>query len=215
MKQTIHWKRHKGYSAVPGIFLYQPYVKIKKRYWVISHVCIVKLGSIYDLQIYSCSYFESSSLQATMVKATEILKDLDYTGVDLDYKVYSIPTVCRTTHPIIGWKKAVIGQEHTPVIVKLRVPKKTFCNLTDYKCRAQKAEILGVYDLDLNPLSDQNTTIYSIYGLQHNFFDETEIHLKYRVGDTLVVDNFDFTNEVCSEGIHFFRSPILAIGYQY
>lgn len=208
---TIYWERS---NPLPSLAVYTPYIKIDGQFWQIERTGISIVGFTYILYIAGALYLESTSLSAAMIKATEILRDLDFVNVTFKPKTLQISfSMCRTSHPIIGWKKAFSSDfEHHNVIVKLRVPEGTDCHLTEYKCRAQKAEILGVYDLDLNPL-DPKTTIYSIYRSMHSYCVES--HSNYQVGDTLVVDDFYYGHEICSTGIHFFRSPLLAIEYNY
>lgn len=207
---TIYWKTLNPFS----FRFYIPYVKIIGQSWQIDGVRISKFGHKYFLYIAEIKYLESTSLSAVMIKATEILKDLSFKTSDLTF--YPTSNLCQINHPIIGWKKAFSNSWGNEIIVNLRVPEGTDCHLTKYKCRAQKAEILGVYDLNLNPL-DPETPIYSIYRARHIPFPyekETSVtHSKYQVGDTLVVDDFCYIHAICSTGIHFFRSPLLAIKY--
>jgi uncharacterized protein YjbI with pentapeptide repeats len=87
----------------------------------------------------------------------------------------------------IGWKKCINA------IVKLKIPAKAkrTSNIINRKCRAEFVKVLGIWDLQGNPLE-------SASGM-HN------INFIYRVGETIYPDRYDgdWTND-CSNGIHFF-----------
>lgn len=213
--QTIYWKK---LYPLPSLVVYTPYIKIMGQLWQIDNVGISStVEHTYLLHINGVLYLESTSLSKTMIKATEILRDLNFMDNRrdiFDLNLRPVSSMCRTNHPIIGWKKAFSTVwSNTTVIVKLRIPEGTHCYLTEYKCRAQKAEILGVYDLNLNPL-DQKILIHSIYRAKQQC-EESLTHCKYQVGDTLVVDDFNYGYVTCFTGIHFFRSPLLAREYNY
>lgn len=104
---------------------------------------------------------------------------------------------------IIGWKKASADDE-TPIIVKLLIPADAQrSNSTGRKCRASKARILDLQDLDGDSLPPDTTA--------HSQYDRS---FPYRKGETVHVEDFDTNrwNE-CAPGIHFFITRIEAVEY--
>ena len=104
---------------------------------------------------------------------------------------------------IIGWKKALTDDD-TPVIVKLLIPADAQrSNSTGRKCRASKARILDLQNMQGDSLPP-DTTAHSRY--------DSSFH--YRKGETVNVENFDTNrwNE-CTPGIHFFITRIEAVEY--
>ena len=89
--------------------------------------------------------------------------------------------------------------------MKLQIPEDAKrSSATGYKCRCDKAKVLGFYDMDGNAvLSD--TEVVSNY--DRNF--------KYRIGEIVSVSDFedDRFNE-CAPGIHFFADQQYAINYR-
>ena len=103
---------------------------------------------------------------------------------------------------VIGWKKAP-AQDGTQVIVKLLIPTDAQrSNSTGRKCRASKAKVLDIQDMNGNSLNDT---------IAHSSHDEG---FTYKVGETVQVDDFDTNrwNE-CAPGIHFFITRIEAVNY--
>ena len=103
---------------------------------------------------------------------------------------------------VIGWKKA-LAEDDSQIIVKLLIPTDAQrSNSTGRKCRASKAEVLDIQDMDGNSLKD---------GIAHSSYDEDFV---YKVGETVQVDDFDTNrwNE-CAPGIHFFITRIEAVTY--
>jgi hypothetical protein len=222
---NIYWKSCNPY-VFKEITTYFPYVTIKGYEYEIFQARITKAGvtsTKYSLWFGGELYFEGT-LSAAMVKGTELIQDLNFIGYG--DTLQPEPTLCKIDHPIIGWKQALYDAVLRPAIVKIRIPEGTYCNLTDYKCRAQTAEVIGVYEFqyaygltsskwDLIPL-DNEVSIYSIYRNEnlHQSDPHRLDHWNYHVGDTLTVDNFLFNNDECAPGIHFFRSPIAALKYR-
>ena len=104
---------------------------------------------------------------------------------------------------IIGWKKALTDDD-TPVIVKLLIPADAQrSNSTGRKCRASKARILDLQNMQGDSLPP-DTTAHSRY--------DSSFH--YRKGETVTVEDFDPDrwNE-CAPGIHFFITRIEAVEY--
>ena len=109
---------------------------------------------------------------------------------------------------IIGWKKAYVADmPPTPVIVKLLIPSDAKrSNSTGRKCRANKARILDLQDLQDRQGNSlpPDTTAYSSFNPDFT----------YRKGETVSVEDFDTDrwNE-CAPGIHFFITRIEAVNY--
>jgi len=88
-------------------------------------------------------------------------------------------------------------------IVKLLIPEDALrSSATSYKCRASKALVLEIQELD-----GTKSDIISICSSYDNSF-------VYEVGKTVEVDDFD-TNRFneCSTGIHFFINREMAVQY--
>ena len=103
---------------------------------------------------------------------------------------------------VIGWKKA-LAEDGTQIIVKLLIPTDAQrSNSTGRKCRASKARVLDIQDMNGNSLNDT---------IAHSSHDEG---FTYKVGETVQVDDFDTNrwNE-CAPGIHFFITRIEAVNY--
>ena len=98
---------------------------------------------------------------------------------------------------IIGYKKTFVRtvDYHATVIVKLLIPAKAK-RLNGYsnKCRAEYAKVLEIYALD-GKISKYRTGQSSY---RNDFF-----YVKNRI---VRADAFDESREVCSNGIHFFRT---------
>ena len=109
---------------------------------------------------------------------------------------------------IIGWKKAYVADmPPTPVIVKLLIPSDAKrSNSTGRKCRANKARILDLQDLQDRQGNSlpPDTTAYSSF----------DPDFTYKKGETVHVEDFDTNrwNE-CAPGIHFFITRIEAVNY--
>ena len=113
---------------------------------------------------------------------------------------------CPCEGEFIAWKKCrTHGEENSECIVKLLIPADAKrSSATTEKCRADKAIVLEIQDLDGNKI-DRNA--YSIYEGAQNF--------EYKVGETVTPrEPFDEDrwNE-CSSGIHFFIDRRAAVDY--
>lgn len=104
---------------------------------------------------------------------------------------------------IIGYKKAYVkNKDYIKVIVKLLIPAKAK-RLNGYsnKCRAEYAKVLEIYNVDGE---------ISKYRTGQSAYDEDTFYVKNRI---VKADSFDESREVCSNGIHFFRTFKEAAGY--
>ena len=107
------------------------------------------------------------------------------------------PLQCPEEGAYIAYKKA------GGLIVKLEITEDALrSSATSRKCRASKALVLSITDLDGNPAGDQVCSDYD-----KNFV--------YKVGKTVEVLDFDVNrwNE-CSSGIHHFITRAEAVKYQ-
>lgn len=113
---------------------------------------------------------------------------------------------CPCEGEFIAWKKCrTHGEDNSECIVKLLIPADAKrSSATTEKCRADKAIVLEIQDLDGNKI-DRNA--YSTYEGAQNF--------EYKVGETVTPrEPFDEDrwNE-CSSGIHFFIDRRAAVEY--
>lgn len=139
------------------------------------------------------------------------LSHADLRGADLRHANHVKLSIAKTSilpdeGDIIGWKKAWTDNEMppTPVIVKLIIPSDAQrSNATGRKCRASKARVLDLQDMQGNSLPP-DTTAYSSY----------DADFTYKKGETVHVEDFDTNrwNE-CAPGIHFFITRIEAAEY--
>ena len=141
------------------------------------------------------------------------LSEADLSGANLSganlWCAKNIPalTIAKTSiipdeGDVIGWKKA-LAEDGTQIIVKLLIPTDAQrSNSTGRKCRASKAKVLDIQDMNGNSL--KNTIAYSIH----------DVDFTYKVGETVQVDDFDTNRwDECAPGIHFFITRIEAVTY--
>ena len=107
------------------------------------------------------------------------------------------PFQCPEKGSYTAYKKA------NGLIVELEIPADALrSSATSRKCRASKATVLSITDIEGNPAGDSVASDYD-----PNFV--------YRVGETVSVDNFDANrwNE-CAPGIHHFITRGEAVKYE-
>jgi uncharacterized protein YjbI with pentapeptide repeats len=149
-----------------------------------------------------CSFVDLTFVNCTFEKA--IFQDCDMKNVhfydcDLDMCSFigcvrlNIPSIVPDSGSFIGWKQASDSKNNV-VIIKLLIPSDAKrSNSNGRKCRANKAYVLEIQNLD--GTKSNETTAYSIF--RHSF--------KYRIGELVEVSDFDENRFVeCSTGIHFF-----------
>ena len=131
------------------------------------------------------------------------LCDADLRGAkNIDSITWSIytafyPLQCPEKGAYIAYKKA------HGLIVELEIPADAMrSSATSRKCRASKARVVSITDVDGNPSGDSVVSNYD-----SNFV--------YRVGETVEVPNFDTNrwNE-CAPGIHHFITRAEAAQYE-
>ena len=134
------------------------------------------------------------------------LRDADLRGANLSELTVAQTSILPDEGDIIGWKKA-LALDGAPIIVKLLIPSDAKrSNSTGRKCRANKARILDLQDLQDRQGNSlpPDTTAYSSF----------DPDFTYKKGETVHVEDFDTNrwNE-CAPGIHFFITRIEAVEY--
>ncbi len=163
-----------------------------------------------DVSLYYAN-FHNAQLMYTDINHSRINDDTCLCGLRL-HKVKNmpyVPMVCPEEGEFIGWKACDYGysdfHKSQTVIVKLRIPADAKrSSALGRKCRASKAEVLAVYDLDGNELDPAITP--------HSFFND---NFMYHVG-AIVEPTVPFEEnrwEECAPGIHFFINRREAIEY--
>ena len=130
------------------------------------------------------------------------LRDADLRGASMDQMIWDIHTVfyplqCPDSGSYIGYKKA------SGLVVELEIPADARrSSATSRKCRASKAKVLSITDINGNPAGGQVKSNYD-----PNFV--------YAIGETVEVTDFDDNrwNE-CSTGIHHFITRAEAVIYE-
>lgn len=135
------------------------------------------------------------------------LRDANLSGANLceasiDQMMWNIYTVfyplqCPESGSYIGYKKA------SGLVVELEIPADARrSSATSRKCRASKAKVLSITDINGNPAGGQVKSNYD-----PNFV--------YTIGETVEVSDFDDDrwNE-CSTGIHHFITRAEAVIYE-
>ena len=126
--------------------------------------------------------------------------DLCEASIDqMMWKIYTVfyPLQCPESGSYIGYKKA------SGLVVELEIPADARrSSATSRKCRASKAKVLSITDINGNPAGGQVKSNYD-----PNFV--------YAIGETVEVTDFDDNrwNE-CSTGIHHFITRAEAVIYE-
>ena len=130
------------------------------------------------------------------------LRNANLSGASMDQMIWDIHTVfyplqCPDSGSYIGYKKA------SGLVVELEIPADARrSSATSRKCRASKAKVLSITDINGNPAGGQVKSNYD-----PNFV--------YAIGETVEVTDFDDNrwNE-CSTGIHHFITRAEAVIYE-
>ena len=154
-------------------------------------------------------------LRGTMLCGADLrgadLRGADFSGADLrGVRLYGadlreaksipfIPMACPEIGSYIAFKKA------SGHIVVLEIPEDALrSSATTRKCRASKARVLRIENLD--------GSISHVQAVR-SYYDSTFI---YKVGETVEVKNFDTNRwDECSTGIHHFMNRQEAVEYSY
>lgn len=126
----------------------------------------------------------------------------DLRCASMDQMIWNIhtafyPLQCPDSGSYIGYKKA------SGLVVELEIPADARrSSATSRKCRASKAKVLSITDINGNPGGDQ---------VRSNF----DPNFVYAIGETVEVTDFDDNrwNE-CSTGIHHFITRAEAVIYK-
>lgn len=158
------------------------------------------------------------------------LREADIHWADLDRAMLAdqeimnsiLPICCPEEGSFIGWKKALISITQDdfcvriPVIVKLRIPNGAKrSSATGRKCRCSEAKVLDIQDVVFSYTSSSDAPDgHSIAGVVQEAFSSYNTDFKYKIGETVRVEDFDENrwNE-CSTGIHFFITRQEAVDY--
>ena len=153
-------------------------------------------ADMYDADLSNANLRHSDSRGTNLRKAN--LRDAD--GADL---ITARASILPDEGDIIGWEKAWIDG-NTPAIVKLIIPADAQrSNGRGRKCRASKAKVLDLQDLDGHSLPP-DTTAYNVH----------DPGFTYRKGGTVYAEDFDPDRLTeYAPGIHFFITRIEAISY--
>ena len=130
------------------------------------------------------------------------LSNANLSCASMDQMIWDIhtafyPLQCPDSGSYIGWKKA------SGLVVELEIPADARrSSATSRKCRASKAKVLSITDINGNPGGDQ---------VRSNF----DPNFVYAIGETVEVSDFDDDrwNE-CSTGIHHFITRAEAVIYE-
>lgn len=149
----------------------------------------------------SCADLSGADLSNADLRDAD-LSNADLCGASIDQMMWNIYTVfyplqCPESGSYIGYKKA------SGLVVELEIPADARrSSATSRKCRASKAKVLSITDINGNPAGGQVKSNYD-----PNFV--------YTIGETVEVSDFDDDrwNE-CSTGIHHFITRAEAVIYE-
>ena len=153
-----------------------------------------------------CANLSDANLRGANLSDADLrganLSDANLCGASIDQMMWNIYTVfyplqCPESGSYIGYKKA------SGLVVELEIPADARrSSATSRKCRASKAKVLSITDINGNPGGDQ---------VRSNF----DPNFVYAIGETVEVTDFDDNrwNE-CSTGIHHFITRAEAVIYE-
>ncbi len=149
----------------------------------------------------SCADLSCANLRGADLSCAD-LSCANLRGASMDQMIWDIHTVfyplqCPDSGSYIGYKKA------SGLVVELEIPADARrSSATSRKCRASKAKVLSITDINGNPAGGQVKSNYD-----PNFV--------YAIGETVEVTDFDDNrwNE-CSTGIHHFITRAEAVIYE-
>ena len=153
-----------------------------------------------------CADLRNADLRCADLRGANLrnadLCDADLRCASMDQMIWNIhtafyPLQCPDSGSYIGYKKA------SGLVVELEIPADARrSSATSRKCRASKAKVLSITDIDGNPGYDQVSSDY-------------DSGFVYALGETVEVTDFDDNrwNE-CSTGIHHFITRAEAVIYE-
>ena len=159
----------------------------------------------------SCANLRGADLSGADLRGADLsgadlscanLRGADLSGASMDQMIWDIHTVfyplqCPDSGSYIGYKKA------SGLVVELEIPADARrSSATSRKCRASKAKVLSITDINGNPAGGQVKSNY-------------DPDFVYTIGETVEVSDFDDDrwNE-CSTGIHHFITRAEAVIYE-
>ena len=159
----------------------------------------------------SCANLRGADLSGADLRGADLsgadlsranLRGADLSGASMDQMIWDIHTVfyplqCPDSGSYIGYKKA------SGLVVELEIPADARrSSATSRKCRASKAKVLSITDINGNPAGGQVKSNY-------------DPDFVYTIGETVEVTDFDDNrwNE-CSTGIHHFITRAEAVIYE-
>ena len=148
-----------------------------------------------------CADLRDADLRCADLRNADLC-DADLRCASMDQMIWNIhtafyPLQCPDSGSYIGYKKA------SGLVVELEIPADARrSSATSRKCRASKAKVLSITDINGNPAGGQVKSNYD-----PNFV--------YAIGETVEVTDFDDNrwNE-CSTGIHHFITRAEAVIYE-
>ena len=154
----------------------------------------------------SCADLRGADLRGADLFGADLsganLRGANLSRASMDQMIWDIhtafyPLQCPDSGSYIGYKKA------SGLVVELEIPADARrSSATSRKCRASKAKVLSITDINGNPGGDQ---------VRSNF----DPNFVYAIGETVEVTDFDDNrwNE-CSTGIHHFITRAEAVIYE-
>ena len=162
---------------------------------------------LYGVDLRGADLREANLREANLYRAD--LRGADLRGANLYganlYGVAGVPSIaCPEKGSFIGFKKAIRVTDETtcPCIVELEILEDALrSSATTRKCRCSKAKVVSITTLDGEPLDCEA-------------FSSHDMSFRYRVGETVKVDDFDTDRwRECAPGIHFFITRQEAVDY--
>ena len=149
----------------------------------------------------SCANLRGADLSGANLSCAN-LSNANLSCASMDQMIWDIHTVfyplqCPDSGSYIGYKKA------SGLVVELEIPADARrSSATSRKCRASKAKVLSITDINGNPAGGQVKSNY-------------DPDFVYTIGETVEVSDFDDDrwNE-CSTGIHHFITRAEAVIYE-
>ena len=154
----------------------------------------------------SCANLRGADLRGADLRGADLcnanLSNANLSCASMDQMIWDIHTVfyplqCPDSGSYIGYKKA------SGLVVELEIPADARrSSATSRKCRASKAKVLSITDINGNPAGGQVKSNY-------------DPDFVYTIGETVEVSDFDDDrwNE-CSTGIHHFITRAEAVIYK-
>ena len=157
-------------------------------------------ANLFGANLRCANLFGANLRDANLSNADLSNADLCEASIDqMMWNIYTVfyPLQCPESGSYIGYKKA------SGLVVELEIPADARrSSATSRKCRASKAKVLSITDINGNPGGDQ---------VRSNF----DPNFVYAIGETVEVTDFDDNrwNE-CSTGIHHFITRAEAVIYE-